>query len=115
MSAHRIFQSTSKFSSLVVNRMATGRTIVQRQPAAFISTSKKNRDTTITADQTAVTTSPKTVEDFAKPSKVAGPEQIRTVISNLSLQEKISDFDLYLICRKTTNIMDFILTIRIWT
>jgi len=40
--------------------------ILQAQPAASISTSKKNRDTTTVAG-TVQDLSPKTVEDFANP------------------------------------------------
>jgi len=72
MSVQRILRSASRVSTLAVNlsRVNGARSLValQKQPIAFISTSKKNRDTTITTDQTTAT-APKTVEDFAKPNK----------------------------------------------
>jgi NADH dehydrogenase (ubiquinone) 1 beta subcomplex subunit 11 len=73
MSVHRILQRAGRVSSLAMNlsRVNGASSIVplQKQPIAFISTSKKNRDTTITADPTTSSTVPKTVEDFANPNK----------------------------------------------
>jgi len=72
MSVHRILQSASRMGSLAVNLSRVSPTgarstiALQKQPIAFISTSKKSRDTTIVADQN-VPTVPKTLEDFANP------------------------------------------------
>ncbi|CAL8138796.1 unnamed protein product [Orchesella dallaii] len=68
MSAHRLFQNASKLSARLSRLSSPGlRNMIQaQQPAAFISTSKKNRDTTTVAG-TVQDTQPRTVEDFANP------------------------------------------------
>jgi len=73
MSVHRLLQGASRVGSLAVNLSrvspigARSTIALQKQPIAFISTSKKNRDTTITTDQPTTASIPKTVEDFANP------------------------------------------------